>query len=67
MSRVDWRALMRAGLVGLQLPPSEFWSLTPAELTLMLGEGSGAPLRREGLEALMAAFPDETETGADDE
>jgi uncharacterized phage protein (TIGR02216 family) len=50
---------MRAGLHGLRLKPDEFWALTPAELQLMLGSGSGtAPMLRDGLAALMAAYPD---------
>ncbi|MFP7570836.1 rcc01693 family protein [Marivita sp. S2033] len=62
MSRFDWPALMRAGMRGLGLRPAEFWALTPAELQLLLGRGDGAaPLRRDGLEALMAAYPDAME------
>ncbi len=60
-ARFDWPALMRAGVQGLGLRPAEFWALTPVELRLMLGEGRGAaPMARAGLEALLAAFPDET-------
>lgn len=60
MSRnLDWSALMRAGMQGLRLSPEAFWSLTPAELQLMLGEpGRASPLLSDGLEALMAAWPD---------
>lgn len=59
MSGLDWPALMRAGMTGLRLHPDAFWALTPAELRLMLGqEGSEAPLLSNGLEALMAAYPD---------
>lgn len=55
----DWPVLMRAGLRGLGLRPAEFWDLTPAELRLMLGQDSGAaPMGRDRLGALMAAFPD---------
>lgn len=55
----DWPALMRAGMRGLGLQPAEFWRLTPAELLLMLGEGSGtAPLGRARLDELAASFPD---------
>ncbi len=56
----DWPALIRAGLQGLGLTPDAFWALTPAELQLMLGAGGSgtAPLLSEGLEALMAAYPD---------
>lgn len=58
-TRFDWPALMRAGVQGLGLRPAEFWALTPAELRLMLGEGGAArPMARDGLEALLAAFPD---------
>ncbi len=60
---LDWPALMRAGFQGLGLQPDAFWALTPAELSLMMGDpGAKAPLLNEGLEALMAAYPDhETE------
>jgi uncharacterized phage protein (TIGR02216 family) len=61
-ARFDWPALLRAGVQGLGLRPGEFWALTPAELRLMLGERQGArPMARDGLEALLAAFPDHEE------
>lgn len=61
MSGFDWPGLMRAGLHGLRLPPDVFWTLTPAELALMLGQGAGtAPMTRDALHALQAAFPDKT-------
>lgn len=64
MMRFDWPGLMRAGLLGLRLRPAEFWTLTPAELLLMLGQGSGtAPLTRARLDELARAFPDTTEKG----
>lgn len=61
--RIDWPALMRAGLGALRLAPESFWAMTPREFLLAL-EGAGlagradAPLRRAGLERLMAACPD---------
>ncbi|KUF11933.1 rcc01693 family protein [Pseudoponticoccus marisrubri] len=59
MAGFDWPSLMRAGMRGLGLRPHEFWALTPAELQLLLGEGSGAaPMGRSRLDELMAAFPD---------
>ena len=59
---LDWPALMRSGLMGLGLTPDQFWALTPAELQLMLGTtGAQAPLLSDGLEALMAAYPDKSE------
>ena len=61
MSRFDWPALMRAGIRGAGLRPAEFWALTPAELVLMLGGGTGsAPLTRGRLEELARAYPDES-------
>ncbi len=60
MARFDWSGLMRAGLVGLRLPPAAFWALSPAELLIMLGHGSGpAPMGRARLEELARAFPDD--------
>lgn len=59
MSRLDWPALMRVGLRGLHLQPEVFWALTPAEFQLMVGDpGKSGPLLSTGLEALMAAYPD---------
>ena len=59
MNRLDWPAMMRAGMLGLGLKPAEFWALTPAELRLMLGQTeAAAPLNRAGLDALLAAYPD---------
>lgn len=55
--RLDWPGLMRAGLHGLRLAPAEFWSLTPAELAMMLGrEGGGMGKAR--LAELAALYPD---------
>lgn len=62
MQGFDWPKLMRAGMRDLGLKPWEFWQLTPAELQLLLGEGSGQrPLGRSRLDELMAAFPDKGE------
>lgn len=62
-SGLDWPGLMRAGLHGLGLKPWEFWSLTPAELALMMGlePGTGATagaMTRARLDELAARFPD---------
>jgi uncharacterized phage protein (TIGR02216 family) len=60
MTGFDWPALMRVGVAGLGLRPAEFWALTPAELQLMLGAGTGPPpLTRSDLAALSARFPDD--------
>lgn len=59
MTAFDWLALLRAGLA-MGLKPHEFWALTPAEFEMMLGRGAGvAPMGRDRLEELRAAFPDE--------
>lgn len=59
MSGLDWPGLMRAGLGRLGLAPAEFWSLTPAELALMLGDPQAVPpLDRARLAELSRAWPD---------
>lgn len=59
MTKIAWPGLMRLGLVRLGLAPEVFWSLTPAELMLLAGEGE-APraMDRAGFAALAARFPD---------
>lgn len=54
----DWPALMRVGIAGLGLQPDVFWTLTPAELRLLLGPEPPAPMNRDRLSDLMRAFPD---------
>lgn len=54
----DWPNLMRAGIAGLGLAPDEFWSLSPAELRMLLGRDSTPPMDRSRLNDLMRAFPD---------
>ena len=67
MTCFDWPGLMRAGLYGLRLRPEEFWALTPIELQIMLGQGAVAPsLTRQGLDALLKAYPDSKEGQADE-
>ncbi len=67
MAGLDWPGLMRVGLArrslgGLGLAPEVFWRLTPAELTLMLGEPQAErPMDRAGLERMLRAFPDRKE------
>lgn len=57
--KLDWPGLMRAGLRGLGLRPAEFWALTPAELSLMLGrEAVRPPLTRSRLNELERQWPD---------
>ena len=60
--RLDWAAMMRAGLCGLGLTPAVFWALTPAELRLMLGPPGEVPMRRACFEALCRRYPDEETT-----
>ena len=59
MIGLDWPGLMHAGLHGLRLTPAQFWALTPLELQTMMGlQQVTAPMGRERLAALQAAFPD---------
>ncbi|GAD57163.1 MAG: putative phage protein (TIGR02216 family) [Limimaricola cinnabarinus] len=59
MRRLDFAAMMRAGICGLGLRPAEFWALTPAELRLMLGPAGPEPMRRDRLIELCRRYPDE--------
>lgn len=59
---MDWEGLMRLGLHQLGLAPKVFWRLTPVELMLKMGAGSGdAPLSRARLAELVQAYPDSFE------
>ncbi len=52
-----WDEAIAFGLSRLRLPPDAFWALTPRELMLMAGAGSGAePMDRATLAQLMARF-----------
>ncbi len=55
-----WDAAMSAGLGTLRLAPNVFWAMTPRELDAALrgALGLGGSMTREGLSALMAAYPD---------
>ena len=67
MTRIAWPGLMQLGLVQLRLAPEVFWSLTPAELMLMAGQGAGrAALTRAGLADLAARFPDKPREGREE-
>ena len=60
--RFDWPALMAAGIRGLGLRPDQFWSLTPAELSFLLGrKGSAKGMDRMTLDALALRYPDSPE------
>lgn len=59
MAGLDWASMLRAGFRSSGLRPHEVWALTPAELLLLIGPNQGVlPLRRQGLKALIEAFPD---------
>jgi len=59
MAQLDWAAMLRFAVRQRGMTPAAFWALTPAELMLMVGEGSGTrPLTRNRLMELQAAFPD---------
>jgi uncharacterized phage protein (TIGR02216 family) len=56
---------MGFGFGVLKLSSREFWGLTPRELAAAFGAHSGrtAPPSRDGLEGMMARFPDEVRHG----
>lgn len=59
MKGIDFAGLLRVGLQHLQIQPGDFWRLSPVELAVLLGvSGQGAPMDRQGLEALLRAYPD---------
>ncbi len=66
MKRIAWAKLMQLGLGRMGLTPAIFWDLTPAEFMLMagIGESAGA-MSRDGLDALLARFPDGGAEGSD--
>jgi uncharacterized phage protein (TIGR02216 family) len=62
-----WAEAMRFGLGVLRLPPDRFWAMTLPEFRAALAGAAGAStggmaLSREGLEALIARFPDRPDT-----
>lgn len=66
-ARIDWGALMRAGISQRGLTPAEFWDLTPAELLLALGVSGpqAEPMNRSRLMELMARWPDKEKEASD--
>lgn len=56
---MDWSALMRAAIGARGMAPAQFWSLSPAELMVMLGGGRQMPMGRDGLADLLRDFPDD--------
>jgi uncharacterized phage protein (TIGR02216 family) len=55
-----WDTVIHVGLCRLRLSPRDFWALTPVEFFAMAGgtRPRDATMARDGLEALMRAFPD---------
>jgi uncharacterized phage protein (TIGR02216 family) len=55
-----WDAVIHLGLCRLRLSPRDFWALTPVEFFAMAGgkRPREEVMARDGLEALMRAFPD---------
>lgn len=64
--RFPWDELIGLGLGLLRLAPRDFWSMTPREMAHVLrslgfDDAGGAP-GRQGLDALMALYPDTFDT-----
>jgi uncharacterized phage protein (TIGR02216 family) len=59
--------MMRAGMCGLGIRPTEFWDLTPAELLLLLGleDGGVRAFDRDNLAQLSALYPDTSRMSVD--
>lgn len=54
-----WASVLRFGLGHLRLPHDAFWQLSLPELRAMIGTSEmPATSTRQGLEQLMALFPD---------
>ena len=56
-----WRQAMAVGFARLRLAPSDFWAMTPRELTAAIEGSTGrltAPLDRAALDGLMQRYPD---------
>ncbi len=67
MSAFEWSKLLGVGLKHLGLSPAEFWALTPAEFSLIVGRATGpAPMTRGGLDALLRSYPDAEEGSLDE-
>lgn len=64
MKKFPWARAMQIGMGVLRLAPREFWSMTLPELSAAaMGAGlAQAPdtMTRQTLDALRAAFPDQT-------
>lgn len=58
-----WASVLCFGLGRLRLTPEAFWRLSLIELTALIGAvDAPMPATRQGLEALMALFPDAAST-----
>jgi uncharacterized phage protein (TIGR02216 family) len=59
--------MMQLGLGQLQIPPKQFWAMTPKELecaiTGLLGHAGDNPMSRSDLENLVNRFPDKDKHG----
>lgn len=62
MNGFPWRETMAFGLGVLRLSPDAFWAMTPREVAAahagLAGKHGSRALERDGLESLMARFPD---------
>ena len=58
--RLDWVGMMQLGLNELGMSATDFWALTPFELSVKAGVAGQAnqSLNRQELNALCAQFPD---------
>lgn len=59
MSEPEWGALLRLAWLRFGLNPAEFWALSVREWQWLTRSDPDYHLKREGLQELMQAFPDE--------
>jgi uncharacterized phage protein (TIGR02216 family) len=56
---IPFRQWLQYAVAGLGLDPQSFWALTIAEWRWLTARAAGEALTREGLDALIALYPDE--------
>lgn len=56
---IPWRDWLQFAVAGLGLDPQAFWTLTIGEWRWLTERAKAGALTREGLDALIALYPDE--------
>lgn len=56
---IPWRQWLQYAVAGLGLAPETFWMLTIAEWRWLTDRAGAGALARDGLDALIALYPDQ--------